>query len=365
MAQIYPIFLSILLAATLTLSGCIDSGNQVDQKAQGDIVVIEDPSDYSKSAVNRPHVHNYWAGKTNISVLEQQFTLQYLVPGSQCGQGVDEISQARNCITLVLASGDLIIPGTEGVLVGADWSTSVGDALLNVSVYTPMDHNIPMHQFNLEQGGSRLIRTNDTFNDLPHSTLSGWRFDVSLFGALPGASVEGTVGINILRQDGPLQPVPPHPDYWANTTALPLHESMGELADISGQGNPASSGDIPPYDLSFIEGAIVPPQAASVEIMVYYNSTAPLAAHHNPVLNWHGAESRDYSHELVPPTEVHKANVDGFYRWELDVDSSMWDSPYASASLWELNIQWTGETPFVAPSYGDGDYHVVVEVFNA
>ncbi len=324
---------AILLLAPL-LSGCTDASEPL---ATNDPApkTITDPSDYSylenQTDGSGWHVHDYWGGADSLNVLRDEVS-----PHSLCGG----CSNGMELMRFRLPAGSVIPQGTASVNVTMTWDTEIarGFDQPELLVKTALDAE-PVSFGPIASGQTVTINSTNDANDPPHQSLSLWRFGLFLPAKEDEMEFKGTIRIQATALRGLEIPAfPPHPDLWNGQSELPLFSGTGIVgAAVRTDTSIMCYGGCPGYYVPD-DGALVPYNAAAVEVVLTYLAGMPTGLN----LAYHGADAWDAEPaerlgvDLTAPNQV---------RWVLPVDYKTGDSPYAMQSLWEFRLYMDMPTP--------------------
>lgn len=231
----------------------------------------------------------------------------------------------------------MVPQGTQYVDVTATYTLQGASGPVHVWVQTAADRTL-QEVGTLESGETLRFESNNTRNDMGHTTLSAWRFLLAARADSVAAGVgqvyqtQGHVTIEAVRGLD-IPEAPAHPDLWGDETRLPLLEDSvsrrvamqngdGETRGCFLMGCPATH--VPD------DGAVVPYDATAVEVTLRFDPTHPQPWQQ---LAYHGNDHWDHRH--AEPTEA----GDGFVRYLLPVEGNG-DSPYARQSVWSFRVVW-------------------------
>ncbi|MFO1535379.1 MAG: hypothetical protein ABR586_06925 [Thermoplasmatota archaeon] len=268
----------LLLAALLAagLAGCASpppAATQTEPAAS----VITDPRDtaYLRNATPGSHAHDYWQGRDTVSVVD-------------ASGGQMQASCSGNCDGMGIAffrpEKDHVVPqGAAWVNVTVDIAqdphgNSHGTPQLWVK--TAKDSE-PQRLGDLRSGVPFTLNSTNEMDDLPHSVLSLWRFEVHVpppEGA-GDVSFAGKVSLRAVSQRGlPLVVYGPHPDPWNGATevALFVHDQAVKLEyqteTQDGSSTTCYGGCI--GELPVDDGKTVPLDAAAVVVTLTFQPGA-------------------------------------------------------------------------------------------
>jgi hypothetical protein len=341
--------------ALVVLSGCASQPNGTGE-GPANPSTIKDPKDYSylddPSQANVSHIHDYWGEAFEMIV----FSAPVAVEGSGVG------STRASSTPFSPPDGQVVPPGARWLNITADWKNEYpSDVTFGVG-WQAADGS--QGYLRLPQGNTATLELTPQQADLPHSISSRWHFTTKIEFSGPGpwlAKFSAAIEIKVARPAGPLPAAPPHPDLWGVNQTRVLFSSDGPL-DIRGGYEPGSQA--PPASLAI---ELVPPHTKRMVIRMDYNSTTDPSFHFSPRLYFRGAD-RVHQNEKsnLEPTEAQRASANAYFEWRIDVESRMWDSPYANSTAWHVSVDWPGrltsETNAARPVVMKGDYHVRVVV---
>lgn len=320
-----------LVAVSLVLAGCTAEPPAPEPEAPT-VILVTDVNDVESlsndSFMMAAHQHDYWGGKERLTVLDAT-----IEPGECCvtmgGGGLD--------LMFAPADGSVVPHGTARVEV----TVTFAEGMLahygapELLVRTAADHE-PLPVAAIEDGAPTVIETSEAQLDLPHQSLSAWRFLVHL---RPGPSTmltqwDGQLHIVAEAVRGREIPIyPPHPDLWNGAEAIELF--MDEQApmlwagtiDENERGYSCIFGCWPQIHRP-VNGTVVPYDAAMIEVV--------LDARPSPGtdfgLKHHGADTRNF-------TDLQPTSVEGTVRtYHVPVTPATGDSPYAVQSVWGFAI---------------------------
>lgn len=298
-----------------------------------EVILVTDQNDVeslaNESFMMAAHQHDYWGGKDRLVVMDA---------GLENDGCCVTIGPRGFALQFVPADGIVVPHGTKQVEVIVTW-TDEGTQLYEdpeLWVQTAAEHE-PSLVAPLSSGVPLVIGTEDHDLDLPHQSLSAWRFVVRVYPMADGVvarRVDGTMTVHAEAIRGREIPIyPPHPDLWGSRETIPLFED--EAAHALWRGQLDEDGrDISCYQGCFprihrpANGTVVPFDAATIEVI--------LDARPDPTfefgLKFHGADTRNFT-DLVPTT------IDGTKRvYEIPLSPGLGDSPYATQSVWGFAV---------------------------
>lgn len=324
--------LPTLTLVALVLAGCADQ-EAPTQTTAPTVILVTDQNDVASLAndsfMMAAHQHDYWGGKDRLTVLD------VTLPAGECC--LMTLGNGGLDLVFVPADGAVVPHGTSKVEV----TVTLSDGTLahygepELLLQTAADHE-PASVGAIAPGTPIVFETNDAQLDLPHQSLSAWRFVVRLH---PGPATlltqwEGEVHVVAEAVRGREIPVyPPHPDLWEGKDALELFAEDAPPAlwngviDETERGYGCIRGCWPKIHRPE-NGTVVPFDATTIEVVLDAHPDAPFEMG----LKFHGADSRNFT-DLVP------TSVDGTTRtYEIPIELGTGDSPYAVQSVWGFAI---------------------------
>ena len=322
-------FLTALLLSA-TLAGCAQDVAPAAVSSTPAVILVTDENDLeslsNESFMMAAHQHDYWGGKDRLTVLDVKRDASVTWFGGTWG------------FTLGPEDGVVVPHGTSRVDVTVTW-TDPQMALYadpELWVKTAADHQTQLIGA-LKSGQTISIETDEADADLPHQSISAWRFEwrIDPPAGLPRGIIRdgGELAIRAEAVRGREIPVyPPHPDLWDGAESMPLFEHArprglwnGEV-DRDGLGWSCFSAC--PVIHRPANGTVVPYDAAVVEVIL---DAAPDPGF-DFGLKFHGADTRDW-------TDLKPARVEGSKRfYHIPLEPGLGDSPYASQSVWGFAI---------------------------
>lgn len=333
--------------------------------------------EFARTLEERFHTHNYWGGGLEKLLMDEDIASAPMTPlnpndpaGSAqriaFGRGFFGGFGFNNGFTpFEMPEGSIIPPETERVEVSVSWTSSNTITGLWLGYRSAMNKDFEATEPFPAGGGTATIATNLSMNDMPHTTVSKWRFFLAPDNPNGGPGVfNGTAHVVIKAfRNETLFLAPPHPDYWQDNTTLELAQFNGTMQCtrvvfplfLGPDGAGCENG------FAFLElpnGTIVPPHTGllTLELTWANTPTAPDPFTSRPDLLYTPANTRRF---LRPENAVVEQ---GRAVYTLAVDPKMVDSPYANVSEWTFVLVLTSSGPseqqFGFGGIGDfrGDY---------
>lgn len=270
-------------------------------------VTLVPPADVG--AGYRPHVHDYWAGRTEVMVADrdvefwpaqpggpQQAALPYYqrayqVVQSACVSGKNNEAQNGHTSAFHFDQPDqLTWPGTGTISITVSWSSTdyLGADKVGV-IWHGADRSNWSWSKGLRSGETLTIPVTPIEWDVPHQMFSLWDFRLCVAGKDEGATAAGAFAgrlflgkyhvkmVLVRGTDPPLDP--PHPLFWANGTSRQIL-----VADrtFSCPGSPTScyapttaGRGTQPASFRFSASELVPPATGYLRINLSWTYSLP------------------------------------------------------------------------------------------
>lgn len=316
---------------------------------------------------DRPHTHDYWAGRERVTVLDDVVPYHPQDAGGFNG-AIQPVTGPANHLWTgdCLSSTDnpspstgafrfedpnqLVWPGTKSIEVTLDWTAQDYYGEKMSVIWHPANTRDYKRGLLADKRETVAIPVEAGEADLGHQLYTSWEFAVCT--SEKGETISygrpavGNVHIKIDLVRGPTVPrEPAHPDYWSNGSVLPLINETkvfdgGEAAAwlLSSRGGRA--------DFTFIPetGTVVPPGTAELQARLSWTYDGMLDV--PPV-------SLSYSSSTVAPWQkwmLEKRSVpesveagDGFRVYRIALDGSATDAVYQAISNWAFYWNFEGE----------------------
>lgn len=339
--------LPVALALAILLSGC--SSPEGSQAAGSEtITTITDPSAGRLDPTMGAHLHDYWEGQKERTVVDQTVGVGGIVWG---GASIP-VAEFR------ADSGDVVPQGASEVRVTIAWTEGDSEPGSLPNNYGRSElwvkranESRPMRVAEVASGDTVTVPTGNESNDLPHQLLSAWSFQLVLYGqpfptpvaAAYNVSYTGDVSLQAVAVRGP-DPIPlfpGHPDQWEGRTEITLLELSGSMmfdGDSEGgnfrcyAGNPGC-----PFYMVPADGTVVPIDADHVTVVLERSLPNPARMG----IKFHSALTRDFD----VPAQVEETPTSRTYTVPVDDGG---DGPYATQSQWEFLFYASDPAPDVA-----------------
>lgn len=370
----------VLLLVALPLAGCVGGGGTgaaadgaPSAGGNGSAPTGEAGSLNATEADAKPHVHDRWDGATE----------QVLFGGTVSSGGATDADPQDPAITVVgdamfnsadvqfgLPEGEIVPPGTDRLVVTASWDDGTPGDLTEGELNYRAANSAEWTE--LEDRTSKANWTIDVTVEMAddgHAEFSLWEFRVDFVTQAQGigvtrigqTSVEVDVEVVAERAPGPLPVEPPHPDWWGNGSALPIHEGEGSAEavgvwyeQVGTDGSFFPAGDY----LGQEDHPIVPPGTRTLVAVLNWTNGSPTQgtpAGVEPDVQWNNGYWFEWT--VWEPT----ATEEGRWVYVLPVTPEMTDGMYAGRSRWQFRYGFFGEDPGVdEPVFGSdarGPYH--------
>ncbi len=321
---------SLLLG--VALAGCGGEGGGNDAGG-GDYIVVTDPNENRTSADQRPHLHDYWGGQSELPLIDG------VIAGDRVWSDFNPYAIAE----FRPEPGAVVPQGASEIRLTIAWTDDdpanhYGRSELWVK---KANQSAPTLFQEVASGDNLVIPTGDESNDLPHQSLSAWSFTLMLHTASSGSLVvvnyagvmsytgEVSMQASVVRGPHPIPIFEGHPDQWMNRTEIQLLSLSGVLrfdGDTEGDDFRCYYGDPCPFYMVPANGTLVPLDADHVTMVLERGQGL------NPVragLKYHDSASRGFD---IPPEPEETVTV---RIYTLPVGPGG-DGPYATQSQWEF-----------------------------
>jgi hypothetical protein len=309
------------LLTVLAFSGCLEPSAPAET-APPPVLVTDPREGRDRSDENGDHLHDYWDGRTTLTLIDHVQEAGTLWFGNPIP------------VAVFRPDDNHVVPlGTRWVNVTVAWQVTTTSLYRNPQLWvkTAAD-DAPRLVADVASGDTVTVEATNDQNDLPHQLLSAWRFE--LVAARPEGNVlplrfEGEVRMRVDLTRGLDIPLfPGHPDHWKNATQIELLQDGNGIPLYQG---PAGDGNCFGGCLRVHvprNGTIVPPGTLTVEVVVEFATPTVTTLR----LTYHPADSRRWQDvtaaESTPSKRVYRIPVDAFNA----------DGPYALQSLWEFRL---------------------------
>lgn len=312
-----------VLLLTAPLAGCI-GGQSGATPREPETEVIDDPTNTSYNTSSGWHLHDYWDGQDQLTVMEETSGVYYNNFGDE---------STAWPVRFHPPAPNVVPQGTAWLDVTVSWDdasprNAYGDMELWAKPANASEARLIEDA--LENGGSVEIPLDHEEADLPHQTVSAWELQVHIRGSDDPVynHFDGSITVQVQAHRGlELQPFPPHPDHWGNRTEFTLAEADRSFYQVrlptGGFSGNFDARIRPP------NGTIVPFQTQQVVVDLQWDSSMPIG---DLTLWLRAADTRNFSR--LDPDEEGDASA----TYTIPVSQPMMDSPYANASLWEFRV---------------------------
>ena len=333
-------------------------------------------SEFAKSLDEKFHTHNYWGGALEKVLMDANVDAGPLVRQNDFGVVgsvfetffVAAFAGGLGFTPFWLPDGSIVPPEATRVEVGVTFQTNPTTTGLKFGFRSADPNSFQWVGPVTADGAPFAIATNLSMNDIPHTTISKWRFFLAPDGGqLPFGVFNGTAHVTIkaFRNDT-LYIAPPHPDFWGNLTRLRLDENAsaikGERAIVQVQTTTDGS------DAGFVfvplpNNTIVPPHTGVLTLTLNWtnNAAVPNVNNIRPDIIYFAGGSPQPHLPDAPATGPNNAV------YAIPVTARQWDSPYDKQSGWGFLVYLRSDSPaeqgFGLGSVGvfDGSFTLTVD----
>lgn len=232
---------------SLLLSGCLGAGPSFrsGEDPSSSNPTVTDPRQNHSAAANRSHVHDLWGNRTTRLLFEGSVQIRALERGSpdEIGLTYCEPSQATIVVTTCygrtgfrpvpgpdLQDRPVVPPGTDAVHVKVSWDDPAITGVHVTADPAYVREQVPVGTAN-ESGRTLTLEASKVdgswsmfplnWTDNGHAKTTRWTFGLRAASAHQVALADGnvTLEIRLERGEGTLPIEPPHPDWYAATSA--------------------------------------------------------------------------------------------------------------------------------------------------
>jgi hypothetical protein len=329
--------------------------------------------EFARSLDEKFHAHNYWGGALEKTLMDADVSASEMTPSATpdglfryffrffFGRG------GIGFTPFLLPEGSIVPPEATHLEVTITWAQSLTITGLRLAYSNASSENIVFLDPLPPGGGTYNLTTTLEANDIPHTTVSKWRFFLAptserVAGVVPTPAIfNGTAHVLVkAHRNDTLYIAPPHPDFWKANTTLPI-ATFGRPAketDVVFPAEPilgipgAVTGDEDPTDTGFStfvplpNNTIVPPHTGLLTIVLTWknNSTLPNPLDLHPAMLYSPANTFRL---LRPTNEVREGDQ---ITYTVEVDPRMWDSPYTNHTNWAFFVYLTDQTQDINPA---------------
>lgn len=345
-------FLLTLLAAlpALALAGCAEDPDPAPAEGE-EVGVITDPRDLLNGTAPGSHIHDYWGGRGQVTVLDESWEGSRWSCGG-CSTGGMQFADTRPAEGAIVPQGTRWVNGTFTI-------DDPDHQYTGLELWVKTAQDVELRRWGpLESGVPFSIETTQEANDPPHYVLSLWQFAVVALGG-DQVTAGGSMAWSVEAVRGlPLVPYPPHPDRWGSATELDLLQDGGGtqltyVLEVPEYGTNINCNNGCPGLHTLPSGTVVPHDTGRVEVRLRVTEGAPAGLG----LWVHGADTWEFTRvegAMATPGET---------LYTIPIEGSMADSPYAPQSLWEFQVWLDQPQPHLQA--WSGQYSIEVRALRA
>ena len=344
--------LAVLLVAALGASGCLgtqeepgDAGPAAEDAAGAAGGNGGDPAPtdtrMGPTAVNgtgdRPHMHDYWAGKERVTLFEGEIDPSQVDPlGWTFYRMYAERQPMVGGAEWRLPDGAIVFEGTGQLDLTATWSDPRVTSLA-VSYRTPEGPEYGPFQ-EMASGKTLSIPVTPAMTDMPHMSTSRWGFAFAA-GAAPGlAMAPFQLKVDVVKMRD-VDLFPAHPDLFEGQREKVLHDQEHAHQEVSyaqRAPNVVTTGE---FGEKFVTlASLVPMETVWMRVEVdILEATAMPGEVADIRFFYHGADTTVIGHPTVLPIEGSLAEKRLVYSFPVTMEQT--DTPYGKESQWELFVE--------------------------
>jgi hypothetical protein len=348
-------------------AGETEVATRPDEVSRIEITLV--PVDNS-GAGYRPHIHDYWAERTELTVVDGAVDWYRPVQRSEPYATVFRYEQVviHKALRLVCMDtqghvepydppiwfadpGQLVIPGTAEIRVQLRWTQQDfnGDKLF--VAWHPANGTNISSLGPIRNGETATIAVVPQMWDSGHQSFTLWRFWLCMRDERYGAGNDeamlmmGSVHVvmTLVRGDDSLPMEPPHPKFWANGNVLQLGENLTKKVRNTLLYTFNHHARNPEYTWQFADGKIVPPGTTMLTLRLDWSYGGPLenrpfSLTYRPA---NGHPSKEDPGEMLKPVAAEKGANHRVYRIALEPGQT--DAFYQRRSNWLFMFNTEGE----------------------
>lgn len=380
----------VALLVAAPMAGCLGTGGEAGTAASpsdgNSTTNASEPAPEASPAATS-HVHDRWDGASEKVVVDDTVTTSTRTdtdPRQPAFVLALDLVFGPDEVPFRPPEGRIVPPGTDEVVVEAEWPEEAAPNLQRqafLDYRTAADADFQRKELQ-PTPATYTIDTDVEDADGGHAQFSLWEFRLELRTYDPttgdyAPSTEGGLEVDVTvtahRVNGSLPKEPPHPDWYGNGSALPIHASSGS-AEAVGAGFYQVGTDGTPYPAGgYVNGSdhrIVPPGTKILEATINWSdeSPSPAAVSAVPQLQYNFGRSFEWR------TWTAEESGESYRRYVLPVEPDMTDGIYAGKSRWRFRYAFLGQDTGVdepvfgtnvrAPYHFDGSWSIDVTAYD-
>lgn len=295
----------------------------------------------------RPHVHDYWRGQSEVTLLDAELDLTKMRVGTTMADASEEFNYFSAAVLyankrfpkylIPLPETEdtpaLVYPGTKEVQVTFTWNDAPPMPPEYALAYAPANDNSETELERQTSGGTWTIPVTPEMTDNGHQIYTLWEFYIVPVNEVteapdyrPSFVTEPIhVTIKVIRGDEPF-PEPPHPTFWAGSDTYWVRTFDNGTYSSTGTGvfvsdpkfQPAKERIVPPGTgrLSVVlKWTFDHPTPLAPKYDLYYHGASVSPAWQGPVADWPKATLvEEGDSQRVFEIEVAPGETDGYYQ---------------------------------------------------
>jgi len=329
--------LTLAVALAAMLAGCadaVDPAADAPGTAAGGVKLEFEPA-AGGGVADAPHVHDYWAGRERVTLLDEDFTVQpptALFWGAATTLFLGETAFGGAFVSF--PEGAIVYEGTGRMEITVTWTDPsitgirflhrhAGSGELQPWIETP-------------NGDTVVLDVAPEMTDMPHAQASRWGFLMTASGTPAVAVGTFSVRIDIVKMRDVAE-WPAHPDLWDGEARLTVLDAEGEaparvaLTEVADTGPWAVPADTLPAQ------RLVPMEAGTLRVTVTILDRESAAGIDE--IRLLARTANDVAFDFTDQGKPVEASDDGTtFTWERAIEMDETDNPYADASAWGFRV---------------------------
>ena len=293
-----------------------------------------DMSEQNKTMGEMPHIHDYWAGRERVTLMDQDVTIDFGSAFRYTFQDAASGTPGVGGVQFVLPEEHIVYEGAGKLELTASWTdpTVTGMGVTYRSAAGPTWSKA----VDLKSGSIASIEVKPEMTDMPHSKNSQWGFQLlpDQSGQIMGPNGKVHIRIDIIRMHD-ISLFPAHPNYWNGAHQLEIFKGPGTSSQTDIATSIANAITRSTPDEGVKATGIVPMETMSMTgNLTIKNVQVELGKATNITLMVKPANSNNFY-----PAHVIKAdspNNKYWFAWL--VDMRMADAAYAKQSNWKFDV---------------------------